>query len=264
MSIRSFYNYNPFSELKRWQKDINRNFGDQGELGPTFFKPNVNVKDCGDRLCIHAELPGVKREDLNIQLEEDRLTICGEKKWESKEENENFFTRERRYGKFQRSFIVPKGTKENDITARMENGVLEVNIPKPLEAQKKNISVQWYESEEKNMGSIEEKGELKSGENMGSTGEKGGLKSGEKLGSKGEKGGLKRGAQKLGSKGEKGGLKSGEQNLGEKGGLKSGEQNLGEKGGLKSGEQNLGEKGGLKSGEQNLGEKGGLKSGDNR
>ena len=111
--------------------------GGQPLLTPTEFNwaPVVDVRETGKGMLIHAELPGVKKEDINIELRDNMLTLSGKKSFEKKEENEQYRRLERSYGSFSRSITVPEGTTEKDITARYDNGVLEVCFPKPLEQQ---------------------------------------------------------------------------------------------------------------------------------
>lgn len=83
---------------------------------------------------IHAELPGVKKEDIHLELQGGVLTISGEKKQEKKEENEKWHRVERFYGSFQRKMTVPEGVTEENIKAKFNNGVLEVEFPKAVKS----------------------------------------------------------------------------------------------------------------------------------
>ncbi len=96
-----------------------------------FFSPRVDIKDKGDHYEIAAELPGVKKEDIHLELHNGILTLRAEVKQLDKEEKEGQVIRqERRYGHFQRSFTVGDAVHEADITASFENGVLNVRAPK--------------------------------------------------------------------------------------------------------------------------------------
>ena len=101
------------------------------ELGGDFFAPKVDVRDCKDHYEIHAELPGVKKDDIKVSLVEGVLILEAEAKQEDKEEKDGKVIRqERRYGKLMRQFNLGEGVKEEDIEARFENGVLKLKAPK--------------------------------------------------------------------------------------------------------------------------------------
>jgi HSP20 family protein len=96
--------------------------------GVTEWAPAVDATAKNGDLVIRAELPGVKPEDVDISLQDNVLTISGERKAEQEEERGGYYIRERRYGSFSRSFNLPQGTDESKVRARFENGVLEVTV----------------------------------------------------------------------------------------------------------------------------------------
>ena len=96
--------------------------------GVTEWAPAVDATAENGDLVIRAELPGVKPEDVDISLQDNVLTISGERKAEQEEERGGYYIRERRYGSFSRSFNLPQGTDESKVRARFENGVLEVRV----------------------------------------------------------------------------------------------------------------------------------------
>jgi HSP20 family protein len=101
-----------------------------GSLG-SFFTPRVDIRENGDHYEITAELPGVKKEDLHLHLEDGVLTINAETKQEDKEEKEGKVIRqERRYGKYSRSFSLGDSVHQEDIQAEFDNGVLKITAPK--------------------------------------------------------------------------------------------------------------------------------------
>jgi HSP20 family protein len=132
----------PFQELRRMQKDMDKLFGlvesNKDNKGNTisFWNPVCDIKETDKNYIVHAELPGVPKENINIQLENGILTISGEKKEEKKEENEKYHRIERNYGKFSRSIVVPEGITHDQIKAKFDNGVLELTFPKPPEPKK--------------------------------------------------------------------------------------------------------------------------------
>jgi HSP20 family protein len=121
-------------EMNRLFDDVLRgtglpNPGRRGE-GGNFITAQMNVSETQNELRITAELPGVSEQDIDISLEDDMLTIRGEKKFERKDEKENFHFVECSYGTFQRSVRLPYQVNPDQVQARFENGVLTVTVPK--------------------------------------------------------------------------------------------------------------------------------------
>lgn len=109
------------------------------------FSPRVDVKDKQDHVEISAELPGVKKEDIEITLQNGILTLSAESRQEDKQEDHGRIVRqERRYGKYVRSFDLGTGVNEDDITANFADGVLTLTAPKAKEktAEQKRIQIQ--------------------------------------------------------------------------------------------------------------------------
>jgi HSP20 family protein len=104
--------------------------------------PTVDVYEDAEKLVLKLEVPGIRREDLDIQVEGRTLTVEGERKFESEEKEENFHRIERRYGSFVRSFTLPVTVNTEDIKATSEDGVLSISLAKKSEAQPKQIQVQ--------------------------------------------------------------------------------------------------------------------------
>ena len=101
----------------------------QGDVG-TFVNASMNVSETDKEIRITAELPGVTEQDIDVSLDDDVLTIRGEKKFERKDEKENFHFVERSYGTFQRSLRLPYRCRSEQVQASFENGVLTVTLPK--------------------------------------------------------------------------------------------------------------------------------------
>lgn len=109
-----------------------------------FFSPKVDIKDNKEHYIIHAELPGVKKEDIHLELHNGVLTLSAEVKQEDTKEKEGKVIRqERRYGSMQRSFTVGDAVQERDISAKFEDGLLTVTAPKaqPSESSRQKINV---------------------------------------------------------------------------------------------------------------------------
>ncbi|ADG81776.1 Hsp20/alpha crystallin family protein [Thermincola potens] len=99
---------------------------------PTFYtggQMRVDIKENDKEYVVEAELPGVKKDEINVELNEDRLTIAVERKEETNEEKENYIRKERRYGSMVRSFYVPN-ILNDQVSAKFENGVLSIVLPK--------------------------------------------------------------------------------------------------------------------------------------
>ena len=127
--------YDPLSEMNRMFDDmfgrLMRRPGGQQEAqleGVTEWAPAIDVVTQDGDLVVRAELPGVKQEDVDITLQNNVLTISGERKAEQEEERGGYFVRERRYGSFSRSLALPEGLDESKVHARYDNGVLEVTV----------------------------------------------------------------------------------------------------------------------------------------
>ena len=139
--------YDPWRMLDEWRQEMDRTFNpllhqdDISQVEGGEWVPAVDIKEEDDRYVLHADIPGVKPEDIEITMENGVLSIHGERKPETREERENFKRIERSHGVFYRRFTLPERTDPDGITAHGENGVLEVIIPKATESQPKRIEV---------------------------------------------------------------------------------------------------------------------------
>ena len=138
--------WDPFRELASLQNRVNSLFQDYGrgqdELTTTSsFVPAVDVYEDEHKVTLKLEIPGVNQEDLDIRLENDTLTVRGERKFEKEEKEENFHRIERRYGSFARSFTLPNTIDTENVHASYENGVLKLELARRAEAKPKQIKV---------------------------------------------------------------------------------------------------------------------------
>lgn len=138
--------YDPWRMMDEWRQDMDRtfplpHFDDTSYVVGGEWVPAVDIKEEDDRYVLHADIPGVKPEDIDITMEHGVLSIRGERKFEEKEEKENYRRIERSHGIFYRRFTLPDNTDPEGITATGDNGVLEVVIPKTTESQFKRIEV---------------------------------------------------------------------------------------------------------------------------
>ena len=95
------------------------------------WTPTVDVQQCNGDLVVTAELPGLKKEDVKVELTDDSLVIQGERKQELKEDHEGFHSVERSYGQFYRSIPLPEGARTDQAKAELTDGVLKVSVPVP-------------------------------------------------------------------------------------------------------------------------------------
>ncbi len=130
--------YNPFAELEALKEQFDRIFSavEASEQKDIDFIPTVNTREGDDAYYIEVDLPGVKKEDININVEDNTLTISGERKIEQEHKEDNFYKVESVYGKFERSFTLPEDVDTDKIEAKSENGVLEIKIPKVAKVEK--------------------------------------------------------------------------------------------------------------------------------
>ncbi len=139
----------PFRDVAVLQDRMNRLFGDFLEranpqeegLGTGIWMPNVDIHETKDAICVRAELPGVGKDAVNVEVKEGVLTLRGERKFEKDVQEENYHRIERSYGTFYRSFSLPSSVNEEKVSARMKDGVLEVNLPKKEQAKPKQIEI---------------------------------------------------------------------------------------------------------------------------
>ena len=105
------------------------------------FMPSVDVSETEAQFEVSVELPGMKKEDISIDLEKGRLSISGERKLRNEEEGKNFHRVETQYGKFSRSFYLPDSIDEDSIVAKYEDGILNITINKSEDKVKKQIEI---------------------------------------------------------------------------------------------------------------------------
>lgn len=114
-----------------WLSSMPRLFEDRD------LSPSVDIFEDGDEVVVKTELPGMEKDNININLTENAITLSGEKKKEEKVERKNYYHLERSYGSFSRSFNLPSEVLTDQAKASFKNGLLEVRIPKTEEAKKK-------------------------------------------------------------------------------------------------------------------------------
>jgi HSP20 family protein len=141
--------YNPYrglGSLNRKMNSLINNFESGSSFEKTDFMPKVDISENDKQMVIHAEIPGISKEDIKITVDSDNiLSLKGTKKRELKESNEsggiNYHRIERSYGEFSRSFILPDYVNPDSIQAKFENGVITINLEKTEPKQPKEIVI---------------------------------------------------------------------------------------------------------------------------
>ena len=140
----------PFEDVVSLQKRLNSIFnefggsktaGEGASEAAAGFVPPVDVYEDEKQIVLKLEVPGVKLEDLDIQLEKQKLIVKGERRFESEEKAENFHRIERRFGSFTRSFTLPQTVDTESVTATSDAGVLTISLLKKAEAQPKQVKI---------------------------------------------------------------------------------------------------------------------------
>jgi HSP20 family protein len=144
--------WDPTRELDAFQSDMNRLFDSffgrgngataNGSYGSRRWIPPMDLVETEDNLVLRADLPGVDRDDIEIEVKEGVLTVSGERKAQHEEKREGFHRVERSFGRFSRSLELPKGVEADNIGASFERGVLEVRMPKPAERKPTRIEIE--------------------------------------------------------------------------------------------------------------------------
>ena len=139
--------WEPFEGLNRIQSRINHLFDETFGRSRALSAPNgvwyppVDVLESRDSYLIRAELPGMKKEDFNLEVRDGTLTLSGERKFEEPANGVEYHRVERASGKFVRSFSLPHTVKSDEIKASYRDGILEIHVPKAEEAKPKQIAI---------------------------------------------------------------------------------------------------------------------------
>ena len=142
MAISRWY---PIREVASLQDRVNSLFQDFAGDGQTVtaaaFAPAVDVYENGEKVVLKLDVPGIKEEDLDIRVENQTLSVRGERKFEAEEKEENFHRIERRYGSFFRSFSLPTTVDTENVEASYNAGVLKLELKKKASAQPRQIKL---------------------------------------------------------------------------------------------------------------------------
>jgi HSP20 family protein len=136
----------PFALLKQMTSELDRpSFGALEMPGSVAWSPKIDVVEKDNRLVTRVDLPGVKKEDVSVEVTDGHLALSGVRKRETEEKRENFYRSEREHGSFYRLVPLPEGVKLEDVKATFADGVLEVSVPMPAKAQASVRKVQIEE-----------------------------------------------------------------------------------------------------------------------
>ena len=137
--------WDPFREVVALQNRVNNLFREMNDgdspLTTASFVPAVDIYEDSKKVVLKLEVPGIEEKDLDIRVENNTLTVKGERKFEKEEKEENFHRIERRYGTFYRAFTLPSTVDTEHVQASYQNGILKLELSKKPEAQPKQIKV---------------------------------------------------------------------------------------------------------------------------
>jgi HSP20 family protein len=140
--------WDPVRDLATMQNRMNRFFresyspeGPEEALTTTSFAPPVDIYEDEHTITVKMEVPGIDEKDIDVRIENNTLTVHGERKMEKEEKEENFRRVERQYGSFTRSFTLPSSVDSGQVSAHYDKGVLKINLAKKAEAKPKQIKV---------------------------------------------------------------------------------------------------------------------------
>src|SRR5205814_6995932 len=171
----SIVRYDPFRDLRTLQEEANRLFTgsiqrafDEEGIARGAWSPSVDIYENKEQIVLEAELPGMNREDFDLSFENNVITLRGERRFEKRDESDNYHRVERSYGSFSRSFTLPPTVSGEGIAAEYRNGVLRVTLPKREEVKARRIEIQG-EGETKTPRTIEAKAESSKSEKTDKT-----------------------------------------------------------------------------------------------
>jgi HSP20 family protein len=142
MSMVRYEPWSLFDQLRReMERGLTTQTGEESSAATSDWVPAVDIKETEDSFVIIADIPGVKPEDIEVQMDNGVLTIKGEKQTENKEEHDDFKRVERSYGSFYRRFSLPDTADSESVSAKSDHGVLEITVAKQEKTQPRKIAV---------------------------------------------------------------------------------------------------------------------------
>ena len=144
--MTSLIRFSPSTEIRSLQREIDRMFDSvlprgNGDADQAVWAPRVDLAETENSYLIHLDVPGMKKDELEVSFQDGSLTVCGERRQRASEEEANFVRVERRFGRFYRSFDLPKTVDSAKIEASYEDGVLTVAVPKAEESKPRTVQI---------------------------------------------------------------------------------------------------------------------------
>jgi len=139
--------WDPYRDVVTLRERMNRLFDDafssreQGDLTAGTWSPSVDIHEKDKELVLTAEIPGVKEEDVDVEIEDNVLTLRGKKEFEKETKEDDYHRIERSYGSFYRSFTLPTNVDQDKIEANFDDGLLRITMPKKPELKPKKVNV---------------------------------------------------------------------------------------------------------------------------
>lgn len=140
--------WDPFRDMVSLREKMNRMFddvfsgpGEDKEMSPSSWAPSVDIYETENALVLTAEVPGIEEKDIEIKIEDNTLSLRGERKFQKETKEENYHRIERTYGSFFRAFTLPHSVDADNIRAEHENGVLKVTMPKRREIKPRKVKI---------------------------------------------------------------------------------------------------------------------------
>lgn len=140
--VRELMPWSPWREMMSLRETMDKFFDEPAMArGSSVFYPSIGIRETAKDLVIEADLPGVKEEDVNIEVEDNQLIIKGERKHREEKKREDYYHLESSYGAFSRVITLPSNVDSSKTQAEFEGGILEIRIPKMEERKAKKISI---------------------------------------------------------------------------------------------------------------------------
>jgi HSP20 family protein len=136
--------WDPYQQIADIHRELERTFGRMAGDGRSQrgWMPTVDIEQTDEEIVLKLDLPGMRREDVSIEVRDHTLIVTGERREEKEDKHEGYITRERIFGRFTRSFMLPEGVDPDQVRASFEDGVLRVRVPRPQESQPKQIQIE--------------------------------------------------------------------------------------------------------------------------
>ena len=140
--------WDPFRDIVTLREKMNRLFedavtarGEEKDMISSTWAPSVDIYETENSLILTAEVPGIEEDNIEIKIEDNTLSLRGERKFEKETKEESYHRIERSYGSFYRSFTIPRQVDQEKIKAEHDNGVLRITMPKKPESKPKTVKV---------------------------------------------------------------------------------------------------------------------------